>query len=183
MHNIVCIAGLCGAGKSVVSEYIVQEGFQYLHIGKITMDILKQKNLVINETNERQVRESLRKQYGMEAYALLNLEKLTHLSSQGHVVADGLYSFSEYVVLKDHFKQNLIVLAVYAPPQLRYQRLSVRPERQLTPDEAKKRDFNEIMNVEKGGPIAMADITINNTGSFEELRKQVREAINVIKIH
>ncbi len=183
MNSIVCIAGLCGAGKSVVSEYFIQEGFQYLHIGKITMDILKEKDLPVNEENERIIRESLRKEYGMEAYALLNLEKLTYLSSNGHVVADGLYSFSEYVVLKEHFKQNLVVLAVYAPPTLRYQRLSIRSERPLTQEDAKKRDFNEIQNVEKGGPIAMADMTILNTGTFEDLRKKVKEAIHVIKLH
>lgn len=183
MNSIVCIAGLCGAGKSVVSEYFVQEGFHYLHIGKITMDILKERKLTVNEENERQVRESLRKEYGMEAYAVLNLNKLSQMAVKGPVVADGLYSFSEYVVLKEHFKHHLVVLAVYAPPMLRYERLSIRPKRPLTYENAKKRDFSEIQNAEKGGPIAMADMTIVNTGTFDELKRLVKEFIHVNKLH
>jgi dephospho-CoA kinase len=181
MNKIVCIAGLCGAGKSVVSAYFVKAGFQYLHIGHITMKILKERNMEINEQNERLIRESLRQEHGMAAYALLNLNQLKELSAKVPVVADGLYSYSEYLVFKQHFSEQCQVLAVYAPPELRYQRLQNRIERPLSTESARSRDHAEITKLEKGGPIAMADITILNIGSFDYLEKQCREVINAIK--
>ncbi len=180
-NQIACIAGLCGAGKSVVSQYFIQAGFQYVHIGKITLDILKERELAINETNERRIREELRQKHGMAAYALLNLDKIEKLSLDHHVVADGLYSFSEYQVFKKHFTSRCCVVAVYAPPELRYQRLMMRPDRPLSPEESQERDFSEIQHLEKGGPIAMADITLLNTQDFEYIEKQCKEAIDAIQ--
>jgi len=65
------------------------------------------------------------------------------------------------------------VLAVTAPRPLRYARLAARPERPLSPKEALSRDIAEIEILEKGGPIAMADYTILNTGSLESLEAAV----------
>jgi dephospho-CoA kinase len=45
--------------------------------------------------------------------------------------------------------------------------------RPLTPDEAKKRDYSEIENIEKGGPIAMADYTIINESDEQGLRAEI----------
>jgi dephospho-CoA kinase len=181
MNKIVFIAGLCGAGKSVVSSYFVKAGFHYFHIGSLTMRVLKERKLEVNEANERLIREAIRQEHGMAAYAKLNLDLLHELSAKYPVVADGLYSFSEYLVLKEHFKQQCLVLAIYAPPELRYQRLEKRIERPLNTETAISRDHAEITKLEKGGPIAMADATILNDGSFEYLEKQCLEVIRVIK--
>jgi len=77
----------------------------------------------------------------------------------------------------------MIVIAVYAPPQLRYERISKRisnkfdkklRNRPFTIKEAKARDYAEIENLEKGGPIAMADYTILNPEDLKFLMKQVK---------
>ncbi len=181
MNKLVCIAGLCGAGKSIVSQYFIEAGFSYLHIGEITMDILKERKLAINESNEKLIRESLRKEYGMAAYAELNIEKMKKLLQFSHVVADGLYSFSEYQVLKNIFGTSCIVVAVYAPPQTRYERLNIRPVRPLTPKEASERDISELSKLEKGGPIAMADITLTNISSLQAIKEKTEEVIHAIQ--
>ena len=80
-----------------------------------------------------------------------------------------MYSFSEYKLLIDELGAPLVLVAVAAPRQLRYQRLSARPERPLTPLEARERDMREIETLEKGGPIAMADYTLINDGAPAEL--------------
>jgi dephospho-CoA kinase len=187
MNHIVCIAGLCGAGKSVVSDYFIKSGFAYLRFGQLTMDELKKRNLPICEENERAIREELREQYGMAAYAILNLPKLDLMIQSSHVIADGLYSFGEYKVLKEHFKAQLTVIAVYASPEVRYARLASRKldpldttgrNRPLSRDEAISRDYREIEKSDKGGPIAMADYTIINNQDFASLEKQVKEILN-----
>jgi dephospho-CoA kinase len=84
----------------------------------------------------------------------------------------------------------MAVIAVYAPPSLRYERLSVRKQgsddkdvrfRQMTPEQARSRDFAEIENIEKAGPIAMADYTLINTGSMESLISQLNSALEKIE--
>ena len=189
-HWIVCISGLCGAGKSVVSDYFIQNGYLYRRFGQITMDELKRRNLPICEENERLIREELRNRYGMAAFAILNQSKLDELLLKGNVIVDGLYSFAEYKVLKDHYKDKLIVIAVYAPPRIRYERLSNRKidsidiqgrNRPLTHDEAVLRDYREIERSDKGGPIAIADYTIMNIKDFSYLQEQAKEIIDELQ--
>ena len=70
-----------------------------------------------------------------------------------------------------------MVVAVWASPEDRYKRLTGRKVRPLTLGEAIGRDRAEIENLNKGGPIAMADFTILNTGSMSDLKKQVERII------
>ena len=184
-NQIICIVGMTGAGKSTVADELVKEGFAYLRFGQITLDKIREKGLEVNEANEKKIREDLRKEYGMEAFAFLNIPKIDTLLKKSSIVIDGLYSWSEYKILKEKYKDSLYVIAVYAPSKMRYERLKNRSVendekkrfRPLTEKEAKARDFAEIENIEKGGPIAMADFTILNTGTIEELKERVREIL------
>ncbi len=190
MQKLVCITGLTGSGKSVASDYFVKKGFQFLRFGQITLDEVKKRGLEPIEANERPIREEFRKKYGMAAYAILNLPKFKELLENGDTLGDGLYSFEEYKVLKKEFGENFITIAVYAPPELRYKRLSERilkesdkdlRNRPATRDEAETRDYSEIENLNKGGTIAMADYTIINTKDIEYFNSQLAEIYNEIK--
>ena len=110
MKKIVCIAGMPGAGKSVVSDFFVKKGYQFVRFGQLTLDIVKAKNLPLNEASERKIREELRKKHGMAAYAILNYPKFKNLLTSGNVIADGLYSWSEYKFLTEKFKKQLIII-------------------------------------------------------------------------
>jgi len=185
-NKLVCVVGMTGAGKSIVSDEFVKKGFAYLRFGQITLDKIRERNLEINEANERKIREELRKEYGMETFALLNIPKIDELLKKSNVVVDGLYSWSEYKILKKRYGDLMCVVAVYAPPKLRYERLKNRKIendknkrfRSLTPKEAKARDFAEIGNIEKAGPIAMADFTISNTGTIDDLKREVDKILS-----
>ena len=56
-----------------------------------------------------------------------------------------------------------------ASARLRYARLADRSERPLTAEEAQRRDYQEIENLEKGGPIALADFTLLNNDAPDAL--------------
>jgi len=187
MTKIIAIVGMCGAGKSTLSDKLVAQGWGYVRFGQITLDILKEKGLEINEANERATREGVRKEHGMAAFAKLNIPKFDAVLEKKNLVADGLYSWSEYKLLKDYYGDRLLVVAVYAPAQLRYERISQRQmakddvnmrNRSFTVEEARSRDYAEIENIEKGGPIAMADYTILNAGTMEEYQKLIDEFIS-----
>ncbi len=190
MNKFIALVGMAGSGKSVVADELIRRGYHFFRFGQITMDILMERGLEVNELNERNIRENVRKEHGMGAYALLNIPKIENFLTTGNVVGDGLYSWSEYKILKEKFGDLMFVIAVYAPPQLRYKRLSQRLQtkedknirnRQMTPEQAKGRDFAEIENIEKAGPIAMADYTVVNTDSINNLLDQLDDIIKEIE--
>jgi dephospho-CoA kinase len=52
-------------------------------------------------------------------------------------------------------------------------RLASRPVRPFSRKEAEQRDYHEIDNIEKGGPIAIADYTVVNDQGREKLQKTI----------
>lgn len=179
--KVVSIVGMAGAGKSAVARVFEQRGFKKVRFGDITDEEVKKRGLELNEENERQVREQLRKEHGMAAYALLNLPRIDVLLKSSNVVVDGLYSWEEYMLLKAQYGDRFSLVAVWASPATRYKRLVSRAIRPLTTAEAASRDKAEIENSNKGGPIAMADFTIINESSQEELEKEARRVLSVLK--
>jgi dephospho-CoA kinase len=174
-REIIAVVGMCGAGKSVVSGFLIEKGYQYLRFGQITLDKVIEKGISPTEELEKEIREGFRKEYGMGAFAVLNKPKIDKYLETGNVVVDGLYSWAEYKILKEKYGNQLIVLAVHAPPETRYSRLENRSldktmkNRPISRENAVKRDKAEIENIEKGGPIAMADYHLLNIGTKKEL--------------
>jgi dephospho-CoA kinase len=181
MTKLVAIVGMAGAGKSEVAKIFEQRGFKRIRFGDLTEEELRARGLEPNEKNERYVREELRKKYGMAAYAKLNLPKIESSLESANVVVDGLYSWEEYLMLKEHYKERFKVVAVYASPATRYARLAHRPLRPLSYEEAQERDKSEIENSNKGGPIALADCTIINESSLIELRRVTEQVIAALQ--
>ena len=179
--KVVSIVGMTGAGKSEVSKVFEENGSVRIRFGDVTDEEIKKRGLELNEENERYIRELLRKEHGMEAYAKLNLPRIDSAVKHSDVIIDGLYSWEEYTFLKAHYGENFYVVAVWAPPGARYARLTSRPNRRLTLEEAANRDRAEIENINKGGPIAMADVTIINESSLENLRKEAIRIISKLK--
>ena len=179
--KVVSIVGMAGAGKSEVARLFEKGGFTIIRFGDVTDEEVKKRGLELNEKNERSIRESLRKEHGMSAYAKLNLIKIDEMSKYSDVAVDGLYSWEEYTLLKTYYGDSFCVVAVWTSPKTRYARLSARPDRGLLEEEASSRDIAEIENINKGGPIAMADFTVINESSLENLRKEVRRVISRLR--
>ena len=180
MNKIIAIVGMCGSGKSVASEYLENElNYKKVYFGGVTMKKLKEANLEVNAENEKMMREKLRKELGMAAYAKVLLPEIKELAKENNVVLDGLYSWSEYKVLIEEIP-NLKLISVVADKDLRYQRLTTRDIRPLTNIEAQNRDLSEIENIEKAPPIAYADYYILNNGTIEEYINRLNEILKEI---
>ncbi len=178
MVRVVSIVGMAGAGKSEVARVFEEKGFVRIRFGDLTDREMNKRGLDPNEENERYIRELLRREHGMAAYATLNLPRIDSALSASSVVIDGLYSWEEYTFLKSYYGDGLDMVAVWASPKTRYARLAARPSRSLTAEEAISRDWAEIEKVNKGGPIAMADFTLINEASLGNLRKATERIIS-----
>ena len=186
----MAIVGMCGSGKSVLADALVAEGYGYLRFGQIVLDEVKRRGLPPTEPLEREIRENFRKEHGMGAFAILNIPKFDELLKNGNTVGDGMYSWDEYKILRERYGKNFITVAIYAPPQMRYERLEKRfsdandtdlRNRGFSREAAAARDQAEIENSAKGGPIAMADYTIVNAGTVEEYQEQIKKVIEWLK--
>lgn len=175
------VVGMPGSGKTSVAAHLKAKGWPVVRFGDITMQELQRRGLSVCEANERLVREELRERYGMDAYAQLLLPTIRTLLEKGPVVLDGLYSWSEYKYLRERLREQMVVVAVVASRAVRYARLAARRERPLSAAEAESRDWAEIENLEKGGPIAMADHTLLNDGDLAELLGAVDALVSVLQ--
>jgi len=178
---VIAIVGMAGAGKSEVARVFEEHNFKKVRFGDITDEELKNRGLEQNEENERYVRQQLRKEHGMAAYAKLNLPRIERSLKSSKVVVDGLYSWEEYIFLKEYYGEQFTTVAVWTSPATRHARLARRAERSLTLKEAASRDKSEIENSNKGGPIAMADFTIVNEDSLEELKRKTERVLSALK--
>jgi len=179
--KVVSIVGMAGSGKSEVARVFERNGFKRIRFGDITDEEIEKRGLELNEENERNVRQQLRKEHGMAAYAKLNLPKIDATLKSSDVVVDGLYSWEEYTLLKSRYGDDFHVVAVWASPETRYNRLLKRKVRPLTKEEAKSRDIAEVENTNKGGPIAMADFTIINETSLEDLTGEAGKIVAALR--
>ncbi len=178
MNRVVSIVGMAGSGKSEVARIFEERGFSKVRFGDITDEEVRRRGLDLNEQNERAVRESLRNEHGMAAYAKLSLPKIEFHLQNSDVILDGLYSWDEFLLLRKNFGTAFTVIAVWSSPATRYERLSKRTIRPLTSEEAASRDKAEIENLRKGGPIAMADFTICNESTLQELETAAQSILD-----
>ena len=179
--KVVSIVGMAGSGKSEVARIFARSGFKKLRFGDVTDEEIKKRGLKLNEKNERYIRQQLRTEHGMAAYAELNLPRIDALLESSDVVVDGLYSWEEYTLLKSRYSDDFHVVAVWASPKTRYNRLGKRQIRPLTVKEAAGRDVAELESTNKGGPIAMADFTIINEASLEDLERETKKVISLLR--
>ena len=178
MNKIVAVVGMCGSGKSVAVEEFEKRGWQKVYFGAATMNVLKERNLPINEENERKVREELRSSGDKGIYAKIFLPEIEELHKKGNVVIESMYSWSEYKYVKEKFGEDFSVLAIITNTPLRRKRLLSREIRPMDYLESLSRDYAEIENIEKGGPIVIADYNILNNGTREEFLKSINDFLD-----
>lgn len=190
--TIVALVGLPGSGKTEMTKVFREQGYEYVRFGQAVLDEVLARGIEVNEKNELMVRESMREEHGMAAMAKFLIPTFDNLISQNkNIIADGLYSWEEYLLLKDTYQNDLFILAIYASPKIRYARLTSSKRkydpkkdkkaiyRAYTPEEAKSRDHAQIEKLHQAGPIAMADYTINNEGSVDKLIAEVMKVIGM----
>lgn len=181
MNKLIAIVGMSGSGKSIACEFLEKKGFKNIYFGGVVLEEVKKRGLDLTRQNEKIVREDLRKKYGMSAVADILLPKIRETLEKTDTVLDGLYSWDEYLTLIKEFPKELRLVAIVADKDIRYSRVAKRKVRPLNHDEIIKRDYSEIENLAKGGPIAIADYYVyNNDKTIEEYEEELEKIIQKI---
>lgn len=181
--KILAFVGLTGSGKSTAVEYFTDKGFPRVYFGGIAYEIMAERNIPQGEQQEKDFRVNIRKEEGDDVYAKRIIDQIHHLADAGQhrIIVDGLYSWAEYKTMKHEFPGEMTTIALVAPKHLRYHRLTTRDHRPQTPEISQERDYNEIEDIQKGGPIAAADFYVANNENIEHFYKQLDAIVEHVK--
>ena len=177
--KIIALVGMSGSGKSVAVEHLTDLGYPKVYFGGMILREMEARGIAITPENEKAFREKIRAEEGND-WVVKQVIKDAHRlieAGQKRIVLDGVYSWTEYVMLKKEFPGEMIFIALVLPKKLRYKRVATRLERPFNRAEIIERDRSEIENLEKGGPIAAADYYILNDGTIEETNRKLDDIL------
>ena len=183
--KIIAFVGMAGSGKSVAGDYMTEKGVPKVYFGGMIYKEMERRGIerTPDGESEKKFREEIRETEGKDWVVRQVIDEVYDLveAGQRRIVLDGVYSWTEYKILKHEFPGVLTFVAVVVDKDLRYKRVAIRPDRPFNLDEIKERDRSEIENLEKGGPIAGADYYILNNGTVEQATDRLAEILREIE--
>ena len=183
--KLVAIVGMCGSGKSTAIEYLTERGIPKVYFGGVIYKAMAEAGIERTEDgeSEKRFREEIRQKEGKDFVVKRAIQEAKKLieAGQKHIVLDGVYSWTEYKILRKEWPTEMTVIAIVAPKALRRKRVAERPDRPFDAQAVAERDRAEIENLEKGGPIAIADYYVDNSGTLEEFHEAFGKLMRDIK--
>ncbi|MDQ7815163.1 MAG: AAA family ATPase [Patescibacteria group bacterium] len=171
---ILGFAGMPGAGKGTAANYIKEKyGASMFRFSTVLSDIIKRLSLPVNRENLIKLSEILRHGFGEDILAHV-VESDALSDSSDVVVIDGVRRINDLSGLEPLSQFKLV--AIDAPPEIRYRRLINRGER------AGEKDMTwEQFQAEEKAPTEVtiqpvmerAAYKINNSGDLDALFAQL----------
>ena len=174
----VLVTGLPGSGKSIVVEAAKKLGIPVVCMGDIVREEAIKRGLEINREVLGRLSRELRQKFGQDIIAKLTYEKVRGIRANVCLI-DGVRSWAEVEYFKNKF-ENVIIIAVHAPPRIRFLRLLSRGREDdpKTWEEFIERDEREL-SMGIGKVIALSDYIILNYRKKKE--EVLEEAIKLLK--
>ena len=174
--RLIGLTGTNGEGKGEVAAYYAKKGYTYFSLSDLIREELRKIGKKESRNSLIKMGNQLREKYGPDILAKRIMKKVT-----GKAIIDSIRNPKEIVYLKK--QKDFILLAVDAPPELRYERVKKRgrEESASTLQEFIKKEVEEMTKNKKAqqlqGCIKMADVLINNDGSLEDLNKKLERLL------
>lgn len=181
---IIGVTGTNGAGKGTVVDYLVQKGFKHYSARELITEEIKKRGLSIDRNTMRLVGNDLREKNGAD---YIDRTFIADAEKNGFkdIVIESIRNVSSAQKLKE---RGATLLAVDADRKIRYGRAVLRGS------ETDKVDFDTWVAQEEAewdntathdmnvpAVMKMADYTLHNDGTLEELHKQVDEVLARLK--
>lgn len=184
-EKILAIVGMSGSGKSVLVDHLTEKGYPKVYFGGMIYKEMEKRGIARTEDgeSEKKFREEIRATEGKDWVVNQVIAEVKDLIAAGQkrIILDGVYSWTEYKILKHEFPKSLTFVAIVVDKNKRYDRVAKRPGRSFDGKAIRERDRSEIENLEKGGPIAAADYYIINNGTIEEANARLDQILKEIE--
>lgn len=181
---VIGVTGTNGAGKGAVVDYLVQQkGFTHYSVRLVLVELLEERNLPIDRPRMGQLGDELRQNHGAGYFITRFTEEMKESGIERGAI-ESIRSVGEARFLEE---QNGTLIAVDADQHTRYKRIVARQS------ETDKIDFQTFveqeenewkaqtdtgMNIPK--VMSMADYTIMNEGTLEELHAQIDKILEKV---
>ena len=177
---IIGLTGKNGSGKGEVAAFLREKSFYYYSLSDVIREHLQSKNIPITRETLILAGNELRQKYGADVLARLTLKKI---DPNRNYVIDSIRNPAEVLALKS--AGNFVLLNIDAPPEVRFERIRSRGREQdpktledfLLVEEAERQSNSEHKQSIEDCQ-AMADYTIVNDGSVEDLHRKVTEIVS-----
>jgi dephospho-CoA kinase len=176
--TVLVIVGMPGAGKSLASSVMKDQGIPVFVSGDIIRAEARKRKLKFTRKNLGQLMLKIRKEEGMGAVAK-RLIPLVEESQRQVVVYEGARSMEEVEELGR--KYRVVTLAIHASGNARFRRLQRRrrSDRPRGWADFVERDNREL-SVGVGKLIALADRTVENEETKEDLKRRMKRLLQAI---
>lgn len=170
------LTGTNGAGKGEVAAHLKGRGYAYLSLSDILREELVARGLKAGRDNLIRTGNELRAAYGPDVLARRIMDRV-----RGPSVIDSIRNPREVEFFRK--QERFVLLAVDAPIEVRFARARARgrDESAATLDEFRRKEELEMAGNETNQQLAlcmaMADRTIVNDGTIEELRRKLEELL------
>jgi dephospho-CoA kinase len=171
---VIGLGGMPGSGKSIVVDTAKEMGYDIITMGDVVREQTRLAGLEPTPQNIGKVMLELRANEGQYVIAKKCIPKI-EAQANNRVLIDGLRSLFEADIFKEHFASFTLV-AVHAPPNVRFERLKVRGRSDDPPNYQVfyERDTRE-MGVGLGNVIAMAEKILVNDNSIEGFKAIIKK--------
>jgi|YelNatPaOPRAMG01_1025707.scaffolds.fasta_scaffold11743_4 dephospho-CoA kinase len=185
--KVIGLTGTIGAGKKTVKEIIQKKLTCYtVTLSDIIKAEIERRKGTLDRSTLQNMGNELRKRYGSHILAMLAVEYMP--KEKNFIIIDGIRNPGEVEYLKKKYGKDFKLLAVDANEKIRFERLLSRGEKK---DPKTWEEFLEMDKRDKGFGeppwgqqvskcLEMADFTILNEGSLEELERKVEEIIKAL---
>jgi len=177
---VIGLAGMPGAGKSVVVNVAKESGYGVVVMGDVVREEAKKRGMKPSLENLGKIMLELREREGKSVIAKRCIPKIEK-TKESKVIVDGIRSLNEVEEFKKHFPKFTLI-AIQASPETRFKRLY---RRRRTDDPASWRIFHERdrreLSVGLGEAITAAEHTIINEGELGVVKEKIKEVLKKVE--
>lgn len=173
---LIGLTGTNGAGKGEIAACLKSKGYACYSLSDEIREELARRDREATRDNMIKLGNELRQTFGTDILARRVMAKV-----RGKAVIDSIRNVQEVAFFRK--QKGFILLAVDAPIALRYDRVRMRgrDESALTLAEFEAKEREEMSESPNGQQLRrcldLADITIGNDGTLEDLRRKLEELL------
>jgi dCMP deaminase len=176
---IIGLTGKNGSGKTEVSEYLKNRGFEYHSLSDEIRNEIRRRGLEITREVLIDVGNGLREKFGS---GILAERILSNLEQEHNYVIDSIRNPSEVDVLKR--RKDFVLLAVEADLRVRFERSlkrgrenAARSFEQFMEEETRELESDNPASQQLHATHRKADLVVSNNGTIEELHQKLDERL------
>ncbi|MBU0530180.1 MAG: AAA family ATPase [Candidatus Aenigmatarchaeota archaeon] len=172
---LIGITGLIGSGKDTVANHIIKKyNYKHINFGNIVGEFTSKIGRELTRENYQLTRKEFDQKYGKEFFSK-EVMKIIKERKWERVVITGFRNPEDVEPIRRETGQNMILVSIDSDEKTRFERLKKRkfPRDPKTIEDfhVQEKNESEIFSIQT--VVSMADYHIVNSGTFQELEKNV----------